>query len=235
MNYQYQFSALLNYHYKFWLLMPDESCRTCGGTLVNCSLCPGCRKMTQRICNTCGFKTKEQIHSNCLYLESSQTRNGMKINVIAHMPNKRGEINQKSEKTRTLRNTLLVFGIVGFFVLGFVAADYFDFFQNQTSESQAIKTTIPQPLGPLSQNHDNLPRGSFNNCLAYGSGQSMTVTCPTQYGYVYKAILDIPQKLASEFSGEVFSIRGLSVVEYSDGSVVLQYQKNLYATSFFAN
>src|SRR5437588_513319 len=151
MNYQYQFSALLNYHYKFWLLMPDESCRTCGGTLVNCSLCPGCRKMTQRICNTCGFKTKEQIHSNCLYLESSQTRNGMKINVIAHMPNKRGEINQKSEKTRTLRNTLLVFGIVGFFVLGFVAADYFDFFQNQTSESQAIKTTIPQPLGPLSK------------------------------------------------------------------------------------
>jgi hypothetical protein len=45
----------------------------------------------------------------------------------------------------------------------------------------------------------------------------------------------MPQKLASEFSNEVFSIRGLSVVEYSDGSVVLQYHKNLYATGFFAN
>ena len=220
--------------------MPDESCRTCGGSLVNCSLCPGCRKMTQRICNICGFKTEEQIHSNCLYLESSQTRNGMKINLIAHMPSKREEINQKSEKTHTLRNTLLVFGIVGFFVLGFTSSDYFDFFQSQTSEAQTIKTTIQQPLSqplsePFPQNHDNLSHGSFNNCLAYGSGQSMTVTCPTEYGYVYKTILDMPQKLASEFSGEVFSIRGLSVAEYSDGSVVLQYQKNLYTTSFFAN
>jgi len=47
--------------------------------------------------------------------------------------------------------------------------------------------------------------------------------------------LEVPQKLASEFSNEVFSIRGLSVVEYSDGSVVLQYHKNLYTTSFFSN
>ncbi len=212
--------------------MPDESCRTCGGTLVNCSLCPSCRKMTQRICNICGFKTKEQVHSNCLYVESSQTRNGMKINLIVPMSGKKKEINQKSEKVHTMRNALLVFGVIGFFVLGFATANYFDLFQSQTSEAQTMKTTIPQPL---SQNHDNLPRGSFDNCLAYGSGQSMTVTCPTEYGYVYKTILDMPQKLASEFSGEVFSIRGLSVIEYSDGSVVLQYHKNLYATSFFAN
>ena len=63
----------------------------------------------------------------------------------------------------------------------------------------------------------------------------MTVTCPTEYGYVYKAILDMPQRLASEFSNEVFSIRGLSVVEYSDGSVILQYHNNFYTTSFFPN
>ncbi len=94
-----------------------------------------------------------------------------------------------------------------------------------------MKTNISQQS---SQNHDNLPHG-FENCLAYGSGQSMTITCPTKYGYVYKAILNIPQKLASEFSNQVFSIRGISVVEYSDGSVVLQYNKNLYTTSFFAN
>ena len=211
--------------------MPDESCRTCGGTLVNCSLCPSCRKMTQRICNICGFKTKEQIHSNCLYVASSPTRNGMKINVIIPLSSKKKEINQKSEKIHPLRNALLVFGIVSFFVLGFATANYFDLFQSQTNESQTMKTIIQQPL---QQNHDNL-HGSFDNCLAYGSGQSMTVTCPTEYGYVYKAILDMPQKLASEFSNEVFSIRGLSVVEYSDGSVILQYHKNLYTTSFFSN
>ena len=212
--------------------MPDESCRTCGGTLVNCSLCPSCRKMTQRICNICGFKTKEQIHSNCLHVESSQTRNGMKINVITPMVSKKKEINQKSEKIHTLRNALLVFGIIGFFVLGFATSNYFDFFQSQTNEAQTMKTVISQPLP---QNHNNLLRSSFDNCLAYGSGKSMTVTCPTEYGYAYQAILDIPQKLASEFSDEVFSIRGLSVLEYSDGSVVLQYHKNLYATSFFVN
>lgn len=213
--------------------MPDESCRTCGGTLVNCSLCPSCRKMTQRICNMCGFKTKEQIHSKCLHnIVSTQARNGMMVNVITPMPRKKKVTNQKLEKTHHLRNTLLVFGIVGFFVLGFATANYFDFFQSQTSEYQAMKTTIPQPLP---QTSDNLLRGSFDNCLAYGSGQSMTVTCPTEYGYVYKAILEVPQKLASEFSNEVFSIRGLSVIEYSDGSVVLQYHKNLYTTNFFPN
>ena len=136
---------------------------------------------------------------------------------------------QKSEKIHPLRNALLAFGIIGFFVLGFATANYFDLFQSQTSDAQTMKTTIQQPLP---QNHVNLSRGSFDNCLAYGSGQSMTVTCPTEYGYVYKAILDMPQKLASEFSGEVFSIRGLAVIEYSDGSVVLQYHKNLYVTNF---
>jgi len=157
----------------------------------------------------------------------------MKINVFVPTSSKRKEINHKnSEKTHTLRNALLVFGIAGFFVLGFATANYFDLFQSQTSEGQIMKTIISQQS---SQNHDNLSHGSFADCLAYGSGQSMTITCPTEYGYVYKAILNIPQNLASEFSNQVFSIRGISVVEYSDGSVVLQDHKNLYTTSFFAN
>src|SRR5438445_9427747 len=147
--------------------------------------------MTQRICNICGFKTKEQIHSKCLHVMSSQARNGMMVNVITPMPRKKKEINKKSENTHTLRNALLIFGIIGFFVLGFVTANYFDFFQSQTNEYQTMKTAIPQPL---QQTHDNLLRGSFDNCLAYGSGQSMTVTCPTEYGYVYKSILEVPQK-----------------------------------------
>ena len=214
------------------MLMPDISCRLCGGSLVNCSLCPNCRKITQQICNICGSKTQEQVHPNCLYLESSRTRNGMKINLLVHTQGSRIDTNQHSEKIRTLRNVLLVFGIVGFFVVGFVVVNYFTLFQNQTNEDQVTKTTITQQL---SQNHDNLSHRSYDNCLAYGSGQSMTVTCPTGYGYVYQAILTAPQKLVSEFSDQVFSIRGISVVEYSDGSVVLQYHKNVYTTSFFAN
>jgi hypothetical protein len=213
--------------------MPDVSCRICGGTLVNCSLCPSCRKITQQICNICGSKTQEHVHSNCLYLKLAQAKNGMKINVLVPTPSKRGDMNQKnSEKIHILRNALLVFGIVGFFVLGFATANYFGLFQNQINEAQIMKTTISQQS---SQNHDNLQHRSFDNCLAYGSGQSMTVTCPTGYGYVYQAILSAPQKLVSEFSDQVFSIRGISVVEYSDGSVVLQYHKNLYTTAFFAN
>jgi hypothetical protein len=157
----------------------------------------------------------------------------MRINVLTPALNKRVDTNQKnSEKMHTLRNTLLVFSIVGFLVLGFATANYFNLFQNQTNEDQIMKTTISQQS---LQNYDNLQHRSFDNCLAYGSGQSMTVTCPTGYGYVYKAILTAPQKLVSEFSDQVFSIRGISVVEYSDGSVVLQYHKNLYTTGFFAN
>ncbi|MGH2612333.1 MAG: hypothetical protein ACRDFB_04720, partial [Rhabdochlamydiaceae bacterium] len=62
----------------------------------------------------------------------------------------------------------------------------------------------------------------------------VTVTCPTQYGYVYNAILDMPKDLASKFTDSVFSIRGVSLIEQSDGSVVLQYQNSNYLTSFFA-
>src|SRR5689334_21313348 len=145
--------------------MPDESCRTCGGTLINCSLCPSCRKMTQRICNMCGFKTKEQIHSECLHVVSTQTRNRMKINVISPVSNQKNRVTQKPIKAHTLRNVLLISGIVSFFVLGFATANYFDFFQSKVNEVQVMKTMLPQPLPqsssqPLPQNHDNLPRGS---------------------------------------------------------------------------
>jgi predicted amidophosphoribosyltransferase len=53
--------------------MPDESCRTCGGTLKKCSLCAECRKAIQQICTRCGLKTIEQLHADCFYgIESIQ-------------------------------------------------------------------------------------------------------------------------------------------------------------------
>ena len=75
----------------------------------------------------------------------------------------------------------------------------------------------------------------MQNCLAYGSGESVTVTCPTEYGYVYKAILNMPKDLASRFSDAVFSIRGVTVAENSDGTVILTYENAKFVTNFFAS
>ncbi len=76
---------------------------------------------------------------------------------------------------------------------------------------------------------------SYDNCLAYGSGESITVTCPTNDGLVYKGILNVPQDLKKDFADSVFSIRGVSVTENSDGSVLLEYQMKKYLTDYFGN
>ncbi len=56
------------------IIMPDESCRNCGGNLINCSLCAECRGVIGMICATCGTRTLEQFHDSCLYLvEQIQT------------------------------------------------------------------------------------------------------------------------------------------------------------------
>ena len=48
--------------------MPDESCRNCGGNLINCSLCAQCKEVIGMICITCGTRTLEQFHDSCLYM-----------------------------------------------------------------------------------------------------------------------------------------------------------------------
>lgn len=54
--------------------MPDESCRTCGGTLINYSLCAECKEVIGMICVRCGTRTPDQFHDSCLYLnERMQT------------------------------------------------------------------------------------------------------------------------------------------------------------------
>ena len=75
----------------------------------------------------------------------------------------------------------------------------------------------------------------MQNCLAYGSGESVTVTCPTQYGYVYKEILAMPRDLSDRFSDSVFSIRGVTVTENADDTVMMEYESVRYLTSFFAS
>ena len=55
--------------------MPDESCRTCGGILIDCTLCAQCKEVTTMICKKCGSRTLEQFHGGCMYeVDAIQTQ-----------------------------------------------------------------------------------------------------------------------------------------------------------------
>lgn len=47
--------------------MPDESCRKCGGTLVNCTQCAVCKEIIGMICQNCGARAMEQFHDYCVF------------------------------------------------------------------------------------------------------------------------------------------------------------------------
>ncbi|CAD6515050.1 hypothetical protein NMT12_20140 [metagenome] len=55
--------------------MPDESCRKCGGMLIDYCKCTQCNKTIKMICVSCGNRTAEQFHSLCTY--KILTKNGM--------------------------------------------------------------------------------------------------------------------------------------------------------------
>ena len=46
--------------------MPDESCRHCGGKLIDFSQCAECKGITRKICKSCQGITTEQFHSTCM-------------------------------------------------------------------------------------------------------------------------------------------------------------------------
>ena len=52
--------------------MPDESCRVCGGMLIDFAQCAGCKKTIYLICKSCRTKTPEQFHSECLVVLNSE-------------------------------------------------------------------------------------------------------------------------------------------------------------------
>ena len=58
--------------------MPDESCRTCGGILIDCTLCAECKGVIGLICSSCGDRTMEQFHDNCMFrVEKFQTKSDL--------------------------------------------------------------------------------------------------------------------------------------------------------------
>jgi len=150
--------------------------------------------------------------------------------VISPQFGHKSSVYSNNSKNHTLRDSLLVFGIVGFFVLGVAIASYSELFENQTGEAQTIKPTVlgDGTLEYLNKHFDTV----YENCLGAGAAQSITVTCPNGKGYVYKAILTMPHELAAKFANDAFSIRGISLGESSDGSVILEYQNKFYSTSF---
>ena len=48
-----------------WIRLPDESCRNCGGGLVENTKCFQCMKPTSMICKKCSNCTLEQLHFIC--------------------------------------------------------------------------------------------------------------------------------------------------------------------------
>ncbi|HKU33883.1 MAG TPA: hypothetical protein VJR22_08580 [Candidatus Nitrosotalea sp.] len=209
--------------------MPDESCRSCGGDLVTLSQCGECRKVVQKICKTCDALTRKQFHNHWDRQEPiPNVGNGCILETISEKPSKK--------RSYPVRSIALSIGIIGFFILGFATNAYLDVVQTPISDAEMTNAEMTNPDTAMHQvRYASTIPGSLQNCLAYGSGESVTVTCPTQYGYVYKAILDMPKDLANTFSDSVFSIRGVSVTENSDGTVLLQYQNNHYMTNFFAS
>ena len=56
-------------------LLPDESCRKCGGLLLNYTLCGKCRVPTSFICKICAYKTLPRTHDQfCFKSNSLQTK-----------------------------------------------------------------------------------------------------------------------------------------------------------------
>ena len=45
--------------------VPDDSCRKCGGMLLEHSICAQCREPNQFICRICGTMTIQQYHTAC--------------------------------------------------------------------------------------------------------------------------------------------------------------------------
>lgn len=203
------------------MYMPDQSCRSCGGELGNHATCSDCRKSIQKKCTACNHVTPLQPHQYCMK---------------GHEPQKQAlvQVVQKNRisKTKSVHFSFLAVAIVGFFILGLAAnTSYNEIPQVVPDEAQATNssTITRAPSLPV------ISGQSYDNCLAYGSGESITVTCPTNKGFVYKAILNMPQDLKKNFADSVFSIRGVSVTESSDGSVVLQYHVKNYVTNYFGN
>ena len=223
--------------------MPDDSCRTCGGELMKWSTCSDCKKITQRLCRKCNLKTVEDFHSH-ISLESYkilETRNT--IATVQSYSNLKNAQKPKKDplNVKQISRILVVSGIVmGIIVLGMSGISYLSpSYVHVSTEPKTISTPISQnvvqtvkeaPHVNILSSNDNI-QPTYSNCLGNANGISLTITCPTTYGYVYKAIVGIPSGLISQFENKVFNLRELSIIEHVN-SITIQYEKRNYEAKF---
>ena len=225
--------------------MPNNLCRACGGDLTKWSSCSECRKITQKICTTCSIKTIEEFHSHHIHLEPYQIVNAKNqvatIQSYHDFSDSKDAKKKKSHRKITLAVSCIIAGII---ILGILGTNH----QESISDPKPsqITTTTP-PASPniiqkIMQDTSQAPqvetpkittnvRYTYNNCLGVSDGTHLTVTCPTTYGSVYKAVVQIPAELMSQFENNMFNLRGLSVTEHMD-SISIQYAKKMYEAKF---
>lgn len=223
--------------------MPDDSCRTCGGELIKWSTCSDCRKITQRLCKKCNLKTVKDFHSH-ISLESYSVLE--ERSAIATVQSYSNPVNVKKPRkdhhnANPISRILVVSGIVmGMIVLGISGISYLP--PSYVHISTEPKVTFPSIRQDVVQTVKETPhvntlysdddvKPTYSNCLGNANGISLTITCPTTYGYVYKAIVNIPSGLIAQFENKVFNLRELSIIEHLD-SITIQYEKRTYEAKF---
>ncbi|MHB8545828.1 MAG: hypothetical protein ACYDAJ_03595 [Nitrosotalea sp.] len=228
--------------------MPDKSCRTCGGDLIKWSTCAECRKTIQKICLTCSGKTITEFHSHHIHLEPYKIANVQRTvtTVQNHDSLTKPKHPKKNLYNKNHGNILLISGIiVTIIILGMSGMSNLESFSN--SRSSQIQVTTPSEHSSVIESVKETPRVNiphidtqytstdakytYSDCLGVSDGTHLTVTCPTEYGSVYKAVVEIPSELISQFENDVFSLRGLAVTEHLD-SISIQYAKKVYEAKF---
>lgn len=222
--------------------MPDKLCRTCGGDLIKWSACSECRKITQKICKACNIKTVEELHSHCIHLVPYQIVNS--TSTIATVQSYNSPTNPKAPKknryNRNYRNNILVISgiIAGIIILGMVSTSHPESFSSPRTSQIQVNPSSEHPSVVQSETlHTDTIHSStdvkytYSNCLGVSDGMHLTITCPTGYGNVYKAVVDIPAELMSQFENNVFNLRGLSIIEHID-FISIQYAKKMYEAKF---
>src|SRR5579864_2461197 len=218
--------------------MPDKSCRTCGGDLMKWSACSECRKSIQKICTTCSVKTVEEIHSHRIHLEPYQIVNAK--NTIATVQDYYHS-SPHSSKKKSYRWSILVISsvIAGIIILGISSANYLEFVSSPKPSQNPVITPPDNPgiiqntkVSHADTSHTSADvKYTYNNCLGVSDGTYLTVTCPTTYGDVYKAVVELPSELMSQFESNIFNLRGISVTEHIN-SISIQYAEKMYEAKF---
>lgn len=220
--------------------MPDKLCRTCGGDLIRWSTCTECRKVIQKICRTCCVKTAEEFHFHPEQYLTVETKS-----IIATVQSYSNASDVKKygknhHDKNHIGNMLVVFGIItGVIVLGISGVTYLESSHNHDSIKSKVMissetpTVTPTVREAYSTNtlHPSEAKPMYSNCIGMANGVDLTITCPTEYGNVYKAVVEIPSELVSQFENNVFTLRDLSVIEHMD-SISVQYAKRTYESKF---